>query len=82
MRRKVYKELATKFNALQNCIKTDNKEWEEKHRESIGKIVYYLLPSGSGIDNGNKFDYDNSKKDKLIIYSSFHVMDENGFYEE
>lgn len=39
-----------------------------------------LLPSGSGFDNGSHLDVHNSKRDKIIITTSFHHMDENGYY--
>lgn len=40
-----------------------------------------LLPHGSGIDAGVKFDSDNSKPDRLIFTFGFHHMDENGYYD-
>lgn len=39
-----------------------------------------LLPSGSGFDDGSKIDVDNSRKDKIIITTAFHHMDEHGGY--
>ena len=39
-----------------------------------------LLPSGSGIDSGCTIDEEKSTKNKIVIHSSFHHMDENGFY--
>ena len=39
-----------------------------------------LLPSGSGIDSGCAIDEEKSTKNKIVIHSSFHHMDENGFY--
>ena len=39
-----------------------------------------LLPSGSGIDSGCTIDEEKSTRNKIVIHSSFHHMDENGFY--
>lgn len=41
-----------------------------------------ILPSGSGLDSGCAFDYDNSKETKLIFTTSFHhIMNDNGYYD-
>ena len=76
----VYKELASRFHAWQSCKESGNEEWQENHSNSIEEMVYTHLPSGSGIDSGNSFDYDHSKKDRLVINSAFHAMDPQGFY--
>jgi hypothetical protein len=78
---RIYQALAGHFIAYLNCLEKGNSEWQEKHKEKIEEIVEKYLPHGSGIDNGNSFDFDNSREDKLIINSSYHRMDENGFYD-
>ena len=46
--------------------------------ERLSRIVA-LLPSGSGFDAGTKLE---SADDSRIVFStSFHHMDENGFYD-
>ena len=80
MERLVYKELARRFAAYQNCIKENNNQWKENHEKIIFKIMQDYLPSGSGLDVGTDFDFDNSKQDKLILVSSYHVMNESGYY--
>lgn len=77
---KLYQELAGRFQAYQNCIKSNNQEWEEKHRNRI-EILIDSLPHGSGIDGRTTFDFKRSSETKIVINSSFHVMDENGFYD-
>jgi len=81
MNYKVYQKLAQLQNARMNCLKSHNDEWLDKHEEEMENIVKNNLPSGSGIDSGNTFDYENSNDDKLVINSSFHAMNENGYYE-
>ena len=76
---KLYKELALLLSAYKNCLKNNDQEWSEKHKEKIENLVDKCLPNGSGIDNGNKFNFEESEVDKLVIDSSYHVMDD-GFY--
>jgi hypothetical protein len=76
----LYKALAMTLNARKNCIESGNKEWEEKHEETLDKLSQYL-PSGSGIDNGTTLDKDASSEDKLIFTFGFHHMNEGGMYD-
>jgi hypothetical protein len=77
---KMYQKLATCFVARENCAKTGNDEWFEKHTNSIETILDYL-PHGSGFDTDIKLDYDASSIDRLVLYGSFHSMDEMGGYD-
>ena len=58
---------------------TPNAEFEVEKYDKLQELAEYL-PSGSGIDSGCTIDEENSTKNKIIIHSSFHHMDENGFY--
>jgi methionine synthase I (cobalamin-dependent) len=78
---KVYQKLAGSFNAMLNCQKNNNDSWEQIHHDIIENVTDTFLPSGSGIDSGNNFDFQNSKNERLIINSAFHKMDQNGFYD-
>ena len=77
---KVYQELARRLVAYKNCIETDNKEWEEKHLEQLVRLVNERLPIGAGFDGETELDYVKSNANKLVFHSSYHAMDENGFY--
>ena len=79
--KQVYQELASRFVAMQNCEKHANLEWEQKHRNAIQDICKNILPSGSGIDTGTKFDFDESSEDKLSFRASYHHMNEGGMYD-
>ena len=81
IKNKVYQVLAQTFNALQNCIKSNNEEWRVNHTQKILDICLNNLPSGSGVDGGTKFDFDDSKENKLVLFCSFHHMNENGMYD-
>ena len=75
-----YKRLAGTIQARLNCIQNNNREWEENHEETINNIIK-SLPHGSGIDGVTKIDLDKSTPDKIIIYSEYHCMNENGYYD-
>jgi hypothetical protein len=75
------KILASTLQALKNCIEAGNKEWAEKHQESIDTILNNL-PSGSGLDCGMILVPAECNPQKIVFYFSFHHMDEWGGYTE
>jgi len=77
---KLYKVIAGRVIAIENCIRSGNTEWKEKHEETLDKVIGFL-PSGSGLDAYTKVDFEMPKIDKIVLDSSFHVMDENGYYD-
>jgi hypothetical protein len=88
MERIVYREIASAVQGRLNCIERWDqqgwehlKEWVDKHETRAIELVDTYLPHGSGIDNGVKLDFDKSTGDKLVFHTSFHRMDENGYYE-
>jgi hypothetical protein len=78
---KVYQRLAVLFQAIENCKKSNNTDWLERHTESIIELVDRYMPSGSGIDTGTKFNFETSKPNKLVFSFGYHHMDENGYYD-
>lgn len=70
------------LTAYLNCCDKGkmNLEWMEKHQDTLNEMID-LLPHGSGIDNGIKFDWEKSNGQKLIFTFGFHHMDENGYYD-
>lgn len=80
MSKKLYAELAGLIDARLNCLKSRN-EWAEKHEERILALVDNYMPSGSGFDSGTKIDLDASTGDKLVFHTSYHHMNENGYYD-
>ena len=79
MSRPLYREMASTLQAINNCRKSANKEWEERHEKTLSDLCN-ALPSGSGIDCGTKLDRDACRPDRLVFTLSYHFMDENGFY--
>ncbi len=81
MDNKVYKKLAQYYAARLRCIKNpDGNNWGDKHGREIEKIIKDFFPHGSGIDNGCFFDFEKSNGERLVLNSSFHCMDNNGYY--
>lgn len=78
-------EFSKYLSALKNTENYDEKntiadfKLQSHWREKIYELVE-LLPHGNGIDEGVKFDYDNSTPEKLIFTCGFHHMDQNGYY--
>lgn len=72
-------ELSKYIAAWHNCRK-ENNPFEGYWHESI-EAICANLPSGSGIDNGMKFNFEKSGENKLVFDFSFHHMNENGYYD-
>lgn len=81
LKKKVYQEIASRLNAIENCEKRENWEWRDKHEEAIREIARNHLPSGSGIDTGTRIDFDKSNPEKIVLLMSYHHMNENGMYD-
>jgi hypothetical protein len=89
----IYKMIATKVQALANleakemeyvwgdqAIPENITRWLAIHTTILEDIADKLLPSGSGFDNGTAIDLEQSKPERLVLSTSFHHMNENGFY--
>lgn len=78
--RTLVQHLSSTLQARNNCIKSDNLRWENKHNDRISALEKFL-PSGSGIDRGTKFLDTESKPERLVFEFGFHHMDQNGYYD-
>ena len=76
----IYRKIAAHNKARKRCIKLENKEWEEKHTETIEELLREL-PHGSGLDGGWSFDGWKSNSNLLIFHTVFHSINENGYYD-
>lgn len=81
METKIYQKIASLVEAIANCKKSANTEWEMRHGDFIDAIMRNLAPSGSGIDSGTKFLLEESMGEKLVFSFGFHHMNEGGFYD-
>lgn len=80
-RQTVIQELAFALQAYRNCTTSDNEVWRDRWEARIDYIARNLLPSGSGVDCGTTVQRGLSTKDKVVLTTSFHHMDENGMYD-
>lgn len=80
MLRTLYCEMSILIQAIRNCEKSNNLEWEMRHKEKLLKLCDEFMPSGSGIDSGTKIEIDKCTPNKLVFSMAFHHMDSNGFY--
>lgn len=81
MKKSLAQRIASMLMAIENCEKSNNLEWRDKHEENLEKLVKDHLPSGSGFDNGTILDRDKSTPEKLVFSTSFHHTDEGGMYD-
>lgn len=76
----LYEEIAQLVLAMENCKKSKNADWLDKHNDRILKLVKNHMPSGAGFDGGTLFDFVKSTSEKLVFNTAFHHMDSNGYY--
>ena len=76
---KKYIELAKAIAAKANCIKSGNVRWFDRWDDTINSIIN-SLPHGSGIDSDITL-MDVSTGEKIVIESSYHCMNEGGYYD-
>lgn len=74
--------LYEKMQAAYNCRErgAGNPAYPDRHYEAIGYLVRNFLPHGSGFDSGVEIDMDDHRDERLILTTSFHHMNETGFY--
>lgn len=77
---KVYQKLSAYIRAYKTNQETNNEKWMNYFEEKIKEIAEKYLPNGSGIDNGNYINIEESDENKIVIESSYHKMT-NGFYD-
>lgn len=83
MARYLYSELASTVDAMHTCEQKPEQygEWAHKHEETISKLVHERMPSGSGFDCGTQMDCSQSHAEKLVFTTSFHHMNDAGYYD-
>jgi hypothetical protein len=78
---KLFTRFAQLAQQYHNCAKSNNSTWQDKARETAETLCKDYMPSGSGIDSGTEFDIDASNENKLVFKTSFHHMNDGGFYD-
>ena len=83
----LYREIASIVDARRRVLERfkatgiDDGNWFDKHSQALEYIERNLLPSGSGIDSGTTIDLDASHGDKLVLKTSYHHMNDGGYYD-
>lgn len=77
----LYVILARCIGARTRCEETGNSIWFDRWTRQIHFIENELLPTGSGIDSGTKIDLDRSTEERLVLTTSFHHMNDSGYYD-
>ena len=80
MDRYLYQYMANLIVARKNCIDSNNQEWFDNHTDKLESLLDNL-PHGSGLDYTWKYDYNKSNRNRIVLYMSFHAMDDNGYYD-
>lgn len=75
---KLYQKVSSLISAKYNHSFEQNKEWEIS---KIKELVKEHFPHGSGFDGKTYFDLDLSHSGKLVLFTEFHHMNENGYYD-
>lgn len=82
MKTKLYRAIACLLEARVNCARSGRDEWATEYEQDVYDLVDNYLPSGSGFDGGTMIDdWEKIKPEKLVFYTQFHHMDENGVYD-
>ena len=79
MKTRLYTKIASLLDAIENCKKSNNTEWQIRHEDYLNDLLHKHLPHGSGFDSGCTLS-EHSTSEKLIFTADFHHMDSNGYY--
>lgn len=60
------------MQAIENCKRSGNTEWQEKHQDRIQEIISDYMPSGAGWDSGTRLDMERSTPNKLVFYGDYY----------
>lgn len=75
----LYQQIARALHTMGSLSTT--KEQKANQKEALLRLVKEHMPSGSGFDAGTQIDLDESTPDRLVFTTSFHHMNEHGFYD-
>jgi hypothetical protein len=81
MKQTIASAIAGKLIAVDNCAKSGNSEWEQKHLDAIRSHLA-SAPSGGGFDCGTEIDLTRSTPQRLVFTTAFHHMDDDGYYDD
>ena len=80
MRKTLAQHIANALTAHRNCVEKGN-PFADTWIALMDYIEANALPSGSGFDNGTTIDRENVFGRQFNLKTSFHHMDDQGFYD-
>ena len=66
---------------LASLIDANKRDMADTHEATIKRLVKDFMPSGSGFDAGTKLDLDLSHAERLVFTTSYHHMNDGGYYD-
>lgn len=78
---KLYVYIAQNLGRIERLHKDGRSDFAERIREDMENFVKANLPRGSGFDMGTTLNFDKSSPDRLVFNTSFHHMNDAGFYD-
>jgi hypothetical protein len=69
------------LQAMENCERSNNTKWLSIWSDELYRIEREVLPRGSGFDLGTQIAKDECRKNRIVLNTSFHHMDEHGSYD-
>lgn len=76
----LYRAIVQALVALETSLSRGNAEWVPRWN-TVLREYDKMLPRGSGLDNGSVLVKAESDSEKLVIETSFHHMNDDGFYD-
>lgn len=76
----IAREIDRLARANAHNLETVGKAWANDAQETLDYIQADILPSGSGFNSGCQIDLDESTAQRIVIRTSFHHMNETGYY--
>lgn len=80
MKTTVVRAISATIQAIENCKKSNNQGWLDKHEAKLNVLVENYLPHGSGFDSGTQIILEKCNQHKLVFQCDFHHMDDMGGY--
>lgn len=78
---KLYVFIAQNLGRIERLRKDGRLDYVLKIKDDLEGFVRSRMPRGSGFDSGTTLDFDKSTPDKLVFNTSFHHMNDGGFYD-
>lgn len=75
----IIQAIAQSVDARINCIDRNLLPGVGINENKIEELIEQL-PFGGGIDYGVEIDYERSNSDRIVINSTYHVMNDDGYY--